>query len=146
MCGGRNYGALHNPDGAERPEGLTERVTLKQFLDSLNITELAHGGAPGADTLAGDWATQRGVPVSVYPADWNNPQYQRVLPSGRVVKFAGNVRNQEMLDSFHPDAVAAMPGARGTADMCRRATAAGIPVLCPGYVVQDSFEWLGHDR
>jgi hypothetical protein len=45
-------------------------------------------------------------------------------------KAAGSIRNQRMLDAEkHIDVVVAFPGGRGTADMVRRARAAGIHVL-----------------
>lgn len=43
-------------------------------------------------------------------------------------KAAGPIRNQRMLDEGKPDLVVAFPGGRGTADMVRRAKAAGVPV------------------
>ena len=81
------------------------------------IKSVIHGAAPGADTLAGAWAKEHGVPVKAYPAAWNI--------HGRG---AGPIRNQHMLDDGKPDLVIAFPGGRGTADMVRRANKAGIPV------------------
>lgn len=77
-----------------------------------------HGGARGADSLAGEVATKAGVPVEVYPAQWEK--------HGRR---AGPIRNQQMLDEGRPDVVLAMPGGVGTADMVRRAKAAGLRVV-----------------
>lgn len=125
------YGVRYYSDGTEREGWQQECERMWQALDNLGITELAHGGAKGADTLAGEWAVAKQIPVKVYPADWNNPAYQRTLPGGRVVKWAGNVRNQEMMDDFNPDAVVAFPGGTGTADMRRRAQAADVAVI-PG--------------
>ena len=84
---------------------------------------LIHGGARGADRLAGEYAAGRGWPVEVYPADWN-----------RHGKAAGPIRNKQMLDEGHPTEVIAFTDkplyeSRGTADMVRRATRAGIPVF-----------------
>lgn len=42
---------------------------------------------------------------------------------------AGPDRNQRMIDEGRPDLVVAFPGGRGTADMIRRATEAGIEVF-----------------
>lgn len=102
VCGGREY---------------KDRERLYDVLDGHGIVEVAQGGAPGADTLAFDWAWSRGVPVKAFPADWK--------AHGRA---AGPIRNQRMLDEFKPDAVIAFPGGRGTADMVRRARAAGVHV------------------
>lgn len=78
---------------------------------------LVHGGAPGADSEARyvaayilDWATEE------FPADWSQ---------GRK---AGPIRNQAMVDAGADLVIAFAGGGRGTADMVRRAKAAGIPV------------------
>jgi hypothetical protein len=82
------------------------------------ITCIIHGGAPGADALAGQWADWRDVPSQKFAADWK--------AHGRA---AGPIRNQIMLDEGRPDIVIAFEGGRGTADMVRRAKAAGIKVV-----------------
>lgn len=81
---------------------------------------IIHGGAKGVDAIAD--AIGRGylgVPVEVYPADWEK--------DGRA---AGPIRNQRMLDEGKPDLVLAYPStkhaSRGTMDMVRRAKAAGV--------------------
>ena len=79
--------------------------------------EVVHGGARGADTLAGLIAKRLGHSVKVYQADW-----------ATYHKAAGGVRNQQMLDSG-VDWVIAFAGGRGTADMVRRAQKRGVPVL-----------------
>ena len=53
--------------------------------------------------------------IELFPADWK--------VRGRA---AGHIRNQQMLDEGRPHLVVAFPGGRGTADMVRRARAAGI--------------------
>jgi hypothetical protein len=78
---------------------------------------IIHGGASGADRLAGEWAASRGIPVEVHPADWQ--KYGRA---------AGPIRNQQMIDR-KPDMVVAFPGGRGTADMVRRVRMAGIELV-----------------
>ena len=55
-----------------------------------------------------------------YPAQWD--VYGR---------RAGPIRNQEMIDEGKPDGVVAFPGGKGTADMVRRAEAAGLKVWFP---------------
>lgn len=112
ICGGRDY-TLTDNDMA--------------WLDTLGITHVRHGGARGADQHADRWATSRGIPVSTFPADW------------RAGHSAGPRRNAEMLDDLLRDGwrheppgrlvVIAFPGGRGTADMVRQATLAGVPVL-----------------
>lgn len=72
----------------------------------------------GADGLADRAARVLGCDIDVYPADW--PRYG---------KAAGPMRNQQMVDEGKPDVVLAFPGGRGTADMVRRAKAAGVRVV-----------------
>ena len=98
-----------------------DSTPIQHVFDRLDVTVCIHGGARGADSLAGREAALRGIPVEVYPADWR-----------RYGKGAGPVRNQQMLDEGKPEYVVAfhsdMRRSRGTADMIRRAEAAGIPV------------------
>jgi hypothetical protein len=107
VCGGRDY-----PDSG--------RDSLFASLDRLLVgaTWLIHGDARGVDRLAGQWAHQRGIPVTPFPANWN-----------AYGKRAGWLRNQEMLDIGKPDLVIAFPGGGGTADMVRRARKAGVRVV-----------------
>jgi hypothetical protein len=106
VCGGRDF---------------NDREAVFTYLDRLHsqkpISHIIHGAARGADTLAGEWAGWAGVTVSPYPADW-----------GTHGKAAGALRNRAMLVEGEPNLVIAFPGGRGTADMVRRAEAAGIPV------------------
>ena len=103
VCGGRDFDArtrVYNALDALRPIGL-----------------IIHGGANGADRLADDWAAWRCIERKVFKADW-----KKYGPS------AGPRRNAEMLRML-PDLVVAFPGGRGTADMVRRAKAAGVFVM-----------------
>lgn len=105
VCGGRDYCDL---------------PTVNAFLDGITPrpTMIIHGGARGADECAWRWACRSCVPDEAYPADWKT--------HGRA---AGPIRNQRMLDEGKPDLVVAFPGGRGTADMVRRAKAAGVKVI-----------------
>lgn len=83
----------------------------------LPIGVLAHGAAPGADTLAARWAKREGVCAIAYPPDWSR---------GRP---AGPIRNRVMLLA-HPHAlVVAFPGGEGTADCVRQARKFGMRVF-----------------
>ena len=66
VCGGRSF---------------EDRALLYARLDyynaALSITKIIHGGARGADTLAGEWAADRGIAVQVFPADWESPLASR---------------------------------------------------------------------
>ena len=79
---------------------------------------LAHGGASGADTLAGRWAEENEIPVTVFEADWKGHG-----------KSAGPVRNRRMLEEFRPDFVIAFPGGAGTENCVRFAHQRGILVV-----------------
>ncbi len=76
--------------------------------------EIVSGHADGADKLGERYAAERGLALTVMPADW-----------GRNGKAAGVLRNQSMLDyacGATPLLVAFWDGwSRGTADMIRRA-------------------------
>lgn len=109
VCGGRTY---------------SDQANVDSVLDFLSPTFIVHGGAKGADSLAGDWAARHHVPTFVVYPDWK-----------RYGKAAGGIRNQEMIDSMVDDGVQmiecvlAFPGGAGTADMIRRAKKAGIQVM-----------------
>lgn len=109
VTGGRDY--------ADRDAvfAALDRVDAKR-----KVFLLIHGAAPGADTLADEWAEARGVARAQCPADWK-----------REGKAAGPLRNQRMLDLMAPDGVVAFPGGVGTADMVKRALAAGYKVWEP---------------
>lgn len=110
VCGGRHF---------------ADAVLLAEWLGGLHsnpgISVLINGGAPGADTLACQFCEAREIPVETYPALWE------VYGAS-----AGPRRNQRMIDEGKPDLVLAFPGGRGTADMVRRAKAAGIAVQVVG--------------
>lgn len=108
VCGGRTF------DDRERL--LTAMNAAVHGCDTEIV--VIHGGARGADSLAGVIAREVAVKVLVFPADWERNGLR-----------AGPIRNQQMLDEGKPDVVLAMPGGPGPADMVRRAKAAGLPVI-----------------
>ena len=107
VCGGREFADSEH----------VWRV-LGDLDDIHGIEAIAHGGATGADSEAGEWAARMRNPVTVYRARWKQ--------EGRA---AGPRRNQRMLDEFKPDAILAFPGGRGTADMVRRGEAHGVRII-----------------
>lgn len=112
VCGGRNFddrGLMAKTLSPFKPKNLLSDVS--DFI-------LIVGGAPGADTLAEEWADCFGVRKRVFMANWKEHG-----------KAAGPIRNQLMIDQGKPDLVVAFPGGSGTADMVRRARAAGIEVM-----------------
>jgi hypothetical protein len=107
VCGGRDY---------------TDRAAVCASLDSLHaehrFSVLIANGAKGADTLAAEWASERGIPTEIFMAEWN-----------RLGRKAGPIRNQRMLVEGKPDLVVAFPGGKGTVNMMARASAAGVRVI-----------------
>jgi len=78
---------------------------------------IIHGGAPGADRLAGRWAAENGVPAIIFPAHWE-------FYGGK----AGSLRNIWMVVYGMPDLVIAFPGGIGTGHMISYARRKQIPV------------------
>ncbi len=106
VCGGRDY---------------ADRDAIEAELRSLPPDAvIVHGGAQGADNLAGAVARSLGLRAEVHPAEW-----------GRYGKAAGPRRNAEML-AAGADLVLAFPGGKGTADMVAKARAAGVPLRRAG--------------
>jgi len=100
VCGGRRY---------------KNRQFVYDTLDSIatyyGIDLLVHGGAAGADTLADEWAKDRGVPPVRWDALWD--------AEGRA---AGPQRNGRMFDFMQPTRVVAFPGGAGTNNTIKRTT------------------------
>ena len=98
-----------------------DKEAIRERILALSPGVIIHGGAQGADTLAGLAAAELGIPTEVYPAQWV-----------RLGRAAGMIRNQQMLDEGRPDYVLAfhddLAHSKGTANMIRRAEKAGIPV------------------
>ena len=107
VCGGRNF------DNAMQLGSWLGGIDNKQ-----GIACIIHGAAPGADFMAGKFAEWKGIPVYAFPADWK-----------KHGKAAGPIRNAMMLLDGKPDLVVAFAGGTGTANMVRKAKAAGIEVL-----------------
>ena len=107
VCGGRDF----------RDTALLD-YALCEIDNKIGIGEIIHGGANGADTMAGCWAEKYNIPVTVYNADW-----------GRYGRAAGPKRNEKMLYEGKPEYVVAFPGGRGTAHMVRIAKSAGVVVI-----------------
>lgn len=95
-----------------------DRLRIHEILHGRDITELATGGAVGADELARQWARDHEIDYRIYPAKWTTEG-----------KAAGPRRNMRMHDAFQPDLVVAFPGGRGTANMVTYATYSGTDLL-----------------
>lgn len=109
VCGGRHYSDEEKV-----------RVTLAKLFADHDERILIHGGAPGADSLAGSVARAMGATVRVYQAEW-----------AKFGRRAGPMRNQRMLDAEREglDWVVAFPGGSGTRDLVNRARKALLKVL-----------------
>ena len=108
VCGGRDY---------------NDREAVFAALDKAHakrpFSMVIHGGARGADTLAGQWAESRGIFSARVDALWDAHG-----------KAAGPRRNRAML-TLLPEGLVAFLGGRGTADMVAAARATGVKVWCP---------------
>lgn len=110
VCGGRKF---------------SDRDLVYKVLNILHngvkggIKTIIHGGASGADSIAGDWSVDvLKKDAEVYPANWNLHKIA-----------AGSIRNRKMLKEGKPDIVVAFPGGSGTSDMIKIAAAAGVKVF-----------------
>jgi hypothetical protein len=114
VCGGRDY--------ADRANVFSTLDRIACVCDEMPLPDadfvLIHGDAKGADAIADDWGVCNWVQIEKLPADWDTHG-----------KGAGPIRNQRMIDEGKPEVVVAFPGGRGTADMVRRAKAAGVRVI-----------------
>lgn len=114
VCGGRDF-----RDYVWVKNELDKIANLAELLDD-PVTEIVHGGARGADSLAGDYARSVGLKETVFMANWD-----------RHGKRAGFIRNSEMAD-YGPDLVIAFPGGQGTKNMIQISSERNIPVHFPG--------------
>lgn len=104
VCGDRNWSNY---------EFILKRIK------ELKPAVIIHGAATGADSLAGKAATELGISVEEYPADWS------------IGRRAGPIRNSRMLKEGNPDYVLAfhpkISESKGTRDMLHKAMRVGIP-------------------
>jgi hypothetical protein len=108
VCGGRDY------DDRDHVWNVLCELDARRGPFAVVI----HGCAPGADTEAMIWAQTCNRKHAPFQADWQQ--------HGNA---AGPIRNQRMIDEGKPGLVIAFPGGRGTADMVKRARAAGVEVI-----------------
>lgn len=106
VCGGRDF---------QDKKALTR--TLWRIHHENKITMIIHGGARGADTMAGGIARASGIQEVICPANWD-----------KHGKGAGHIRNSAMLN-LAPDLVVACQGGRGTEDMMNISSQAGYEVI-----------------
>lgn len=56
------------------------------------INSIVSGGASGPDSYAVEWAIKYGIPYTVYPALWHDPE------TGKLDRGAGFKRNQKIIE------------------------------------------------
>lgn len=112
ICGGRNW---------------RDKESVKTVIESLvrklgDEIIIIHGGATGADTLAGDVALELRLPHVCVPAKWNKYGHK-----------AGPLRNVFMLNRFKPHLVIAFHAnideSKGTKHMVKIAEEAGVQTI-----------------
>ena len=110
VCGGRDF---------------NDRDYIFSCLDRFHalhsIDVLIDGGAPGADSIANEWATDQEIQTDRYFADW------KAFGPG-----AGPIRNTQMLIEGKPDVVLAFPGGNGTKNMLGQARKAKVKIFIAG--------------
>jgi hypothetical protein len=96
-----------------KPILLLEAVNIAGF----TITEVVCGKACGADTLGEEWAKERNIPITYFPADWE-----------KYGKSAGFIRNAQMAD--HAEALIALwdGSSKGTGNMIELAKKKGLKI------------------
>lgn len=114
VFGGRNYNASR---------------LVYQALDHLALKHgkflVINGGAKGADTLGKQWGLSHGHPVITMDAAWE-----------ALGNNAGHIRNGWMLKYATPNYAVGFPGGRGTADMARKLSDAGVTLWSPYGLLQ----------
>jgi hypothetical protein len=113
VCGGRHYGDLHHVQSV-LSQWWTETSKLAGYQPERVV--IVHGGAMGADLLAGAVAEELGF--------WTEAHRANRSKHGRA---AGPIRNKEMADAG-ADLCIAFPGGKETVNMIATAEKAGIPV------------------
>ena len=92
-----------------------------------DITEVVSGGAKGADSLGERWAGENGIPITKFPAKWNDLKAPGVaIRTNRWGKKynanAGFDRNGDMAKYVGPEGgLIALPGGNGTKNMIKLA-------------------------
>lgn len=128
VCGGRDYDRF-----AHVYDVLTEVQDEKGPFEVV-IAGRHPGEEPnGTDYWAESWSFMERIPFYGFPARWGDLRHADAVIRKRrngtqYDANAGPRRNARMIAEGKPDLVIAFPGGKGTADMIRKARAAGIPV------------------
>lgn len=112
VTGGRNYQHKHKVWNT-----LNQLDEMLRLSDD-RITAVIHGDCPtGADAFASEWCGAADVDEIAFPADWDQHG-----------KAAGPIRNSKLLECG-AEICLSFSGGAGTADMTRKAKAAGLKVI-----------------
>ena len=106
------------------PRTITNRVAVWSVMDRAHkhkpIATVVHGGTPGVEQLAGEWATRIGLRVEICRGEWLRDEETAILQ-----------RNGRMLQDHKPDGVIIFPGTVLGNDLAARAGAERIAVWQP---------------
>jgi hypothetical protein len=105
ICGGRDFVPTE-----------ADCAALNEQKGLLPITEVVSGKAKGADAFGEWWASEHGIPVKEFPANW-----------ALYGRSAGPIRNRQMAE--YADALIAFPGGRGTSHMIQTAKELGLTII-----------------
>lgn len=105
VCGGRDY-----------RDGRRVFAVLDDIHRRRTIARIIHGNEPGAETLAGQWATSRDVEVLTCIA-------RRQVHGLDAI----SLRDRKMFD-FRPHGLVVFPGRKRTAELVQLAREFGVPV------------------
>lgn len=112
ICGGRDL------DEIKAHGVILEWIAYGSLNQKWGIEHIIQGGQRGGDRAGRTVADILDIPQTEFPADWK-----------RYGKAAGMIRNRLMLTSGQPDAILALSGGTGTANMIKIGREAGIPVF-----------------
>lgn len=87
-------------------------ISIQEIVDmsGFQITEIVCGKARGVDTLGEEWAVKNGIPVTLFPADWD--KYR----GAKGKNPAGIIRNKKMAD-YADSAIVIHNGSPGSLNM-----------------------------
>ena len=94
--------------------------------EQIPIKRIIHGGAKGADTAAGTWASSNNIECKVFSANW--ARYKKgagPIRNSEMVKHLKDEKSQIMVIAFHDN----LNESKGTKCMIKLTTEAGIEVL-----------------
>jgi hypothetical protein len=101
---------------------IIDRLCGHRIFQSVTCLKLFHGEAPGTDSLAGIYSTEKGIPVVGVGANWK-----------KLGRAAGPERNRRMLEAALQDAggdgsvvLISFPGGKGTENCIETALSMGI--------------------